>query len=41
MTRLQKAATAVVLLATVLVLTGYATFEQWAPVAAQALGAFR
>lgn len=41
MTRSQKAAAVVVVLATILVLTGYATFEQWAPVAAQALSVFQ
>ena len=40
-TRRQKAAAAVVLIASALVLTGYATWEQWAPFAMQALGAFQ
>lgn len=41
MTRRQKAAAAVVLIAAGLVAGGYATFDQWVPIALQALGAFQ
>lgn len=40
MTRRQKAAAIITLIAAGLVLAGYATFEQWAPIAMQAMGAF-
>ena len=41
MTRAQKAAAVVTLIAAGLVLAGYAKFDQWAHIAAQALSVFQ
>lgn len=41
MTRSQKAAAVVVVLAAILVLLGHATFDQWAPLAAQLIPVFQ